>query len=129
MKEDIIFTEEDKAAMLLLIFPRNFGPSTYKEIGDEKKETRVYKALKDEGIKVFKTCITVNNSIKLRNKFFSLDSVIRKVWPFIRENLTEARLLPKGPVEALDRTYPEVAKDMRNYGLPMPEWFEKLFNP
>jgi hypothetical protein len=78
-------------------------------------------------MRVFKTSITVNNSYKLRDKFFGSDSVIRKVWPFIRENLTEARLLPKGPLKSLERTYPEVAKDMRKYGLPMPDWYEKKF--
>jgi len=78
-------------------------------------------------MRVFKASITVNNSKDLRDKFFGSDSVIRKVWPFIRENLTEAKLLPEGPLESLERTYPEVAKDMRKYGLPMPDWYEEKF--
>ena len=44
-KEGITFTERDNSAMLVLIFPRNFGPSTNKEIGMKKRLTRVYKAL------------------------------------------------------------------------------------
>ena len=111
--------------MILIIFPRIFGPSTSKELEDAKTKNRVYIALMDEGMLIYKRSITENNSKMLRDKIFSSDSVIWKIWPFIRKNLSETRLLPKGPKEALLRTYPEVAEDMRKWGLPMPDWWEK----
>ena len=79
-------------------------------------------------MRIYKRNITENNSWKLRDKFFGEDSVIRKIWPFIRENMTKVRFLPKGPVKALARTYPEVAQDMRKDGLPMPVWWEETLN-
>ena len=126
--KDITFTEEDKAAIIILIFPEDFGSSTKKEIKEAAKENRVYKALGEDGVRRYKRTITVNNSKKLRDKFFSQDSVIRKIWPFIRENLTKERLFPKFSVEKLIRTCPEVTKDMIKYGLPMPEWWQRTFN-
>lgn len=65
--------------MILLIFPA-FGPSS----GSESKKaldktTKVYKLLKDQGMKVFKNTITTNNNEELRDIFFRAP-IIKSIW-------------------------------------------------
>ena len=66
-----VSTKKEIAIVILLIFPA-FGPSSG---NDTKKEldtsTKVYKLLKDQGMRVYKGAITTNNNEDLRDKFFT----------------------------------------------------------
>jgi hypothetical protein len=71
---DIRFANDyDVAVAILLIYPA-FGPSTGRK-GEIKKpldkSTRVYRELKDHGMKIYKTSITRNNNEDLRDAFFN----------------------------------------------------------
>jgi hypothetical protein len=88
------------------------------------KGTEVYRILGDEGMKQYKESITDTNMKELREVLECRDSLFHKIWPFITENFTRDKCFPNGPVKSLIETYPTVAKQMREYGLPLPDFWE-----
>lgn len=74
-----VHSRKETAIVILLIFPA-FGPSSGSfTVKGLDTSTKVYKLLKDHGMKVFKTAITTNNNEELRDEFFGTP-IIKRIW-------------------------------------------------
>ena len=80
-------TSYDIAIAILLIFPI-IGPSSGKDpIKRLNRETQVFLELGEEGMKIYKSTITNNNSVALRDKFFKTP-IIQEIWKHIMPKMS-----------------------------------------
>lgn len=122
---DISFTsKKELAIVILLVFPA-FGPSSGSMTAkDLNTKTEVYRLLKNQGMRVFKTSITTNNNEGLRDQLFE-EPIIQKLWKKLVPKMTLNDIFGDvGPNDRISPTYSEISKIMQNrYGLPMcKEW-------
>jgi hypothetical protein len=72
------------------------GPSSGKHPTKQfDKESKVFKVLGTDGMILFKKFITENNNKSLRDRYFS-HPFIRKIWPAIRQYISEDLLFKNG---------------------------------
>jgi len=110
-----------------------FGPSSGKKgqivKEDKYKETKIFEILGEDGMTLFKRCITLNNNERLRDEFFC-HNLIRKIWPCVRVFMTEEACFgKKGPNKDLKKTYKLMTNIVeKTYGLKMPEFWRDTFS-
>jgi hypothetical protein len=117
-------THEEKCAVALLLY-HSLGPSKEKSVSSD---SIIYQALGAHGMVVFKL-IFDNNNQELVGEFFT-SPLIQKLWPHIQGALAYEHCFETGyPDFKIWRTYGEISKKMRrDFGLPMPEWWETGFD-
>ena len=113
-------TSYDIAIAILLIFPA-IGPSSGKDpIKPLNRETKVFQKLGEEGMKIYKSTITDNNSVSLRDNFFNTP-IIQEIWKHIMPKMS----LKNFKVDKISQdTKCAITKTMKKrYGLQMcPDW-------
>ena len=120
-----MFVSDRELAIVILLICPAFGPSTTKV--PEKplnKNTKVFKLLRDEGMKIYKLSITDNNNLHLRDRFFKTPIIVR-LWEKYAPLMTLKDFFAKtDPKKELSPTFSEITGVMRKrYGLFMSsEW-------
>ena len=120
----MVVSDQELAIVILLLCPA-FGPSTTRV--PEKplnKNTKVFKLLKDEGMKIYKLSISGNNNMDLRDRFFKTPIIVR-LWEKYAPIMTLKDFFAKTePKKELSQTFSEITGVMRKrYGLLMSsEW-------
>ena len=82
-------THYERCAVALLLYPA-FGPTETHD--PSETNSAIYQALGDEGMDLYKK-IFENNNKQLVQAFFS-NQLIRKLWAFIRNELTYTHCFP-----------------------------------
>jgi hypothetical protein len=74
----------------------------------------VYKLLKDNGMRVYKECLTTNNNESLRDEFFRTP-IIRQIWEKLAPKITLKDFFgtADGFNEKIIPTYSEISRSMK----------------
>jgi hypothetical protein len=118
-----ISRQKDIAIVIILLYPA-FGPSTGKKVKKEfNPNTKVNKLLGEEGMKIFKQAITLNNNEEMRDKFFK-SKIIRDLWNKVVPKMKLNEFFKDKPNLKIKPTYNYITFIMESrYGLRMcPEW-------
>ena len=97
--------------MIVLVYP---AKGIVNKDGTAKCE-RAYSALLDEGISIFKSIFENNNKF-LIEKFFT-NSLIRRLWPLVVQNLNYNYCFLNGHNETIMDSYRAVSQKVKSYNL------------
>ena len=125
-----VVTEEEVAIAILMLYPAK-GPSSGKNpVKASNPQSRVYRAIGEEGMVVFKKFITENNNKGLREIYFS-HPFIRRLWPTFLPHMTADLLfktgLPSKEARGILPSFYLINYEMLMRDLPMPPWYQEMF--
>jgi hypothetical protein len=123
-------TEEEVAIAILMLYPAK-GPSSGKDpVKSSNPQSRVYWAIGEEGMVVFKKFITENNNKGLREIYFS-HPFIRRLWPTLIPHMTADLVfktgLPSKEAIGILPSFYLINYEMLMRNLPMPPWYQEMF--